>query len=60
MLKVYKVAKMHTRPINADRAPELAKLTNAVVPLQRLRIQDDPDEKTPMEQPDAESPAPSQ
>ena len=40
------MAKMHTGPINVDHAPELAKLTSAVVPLQRLRIQDDPTERT--------------
>ena len=49
-LKIYKVAKMHTGPANMDRAPELAKLTSAVVPLQRLRIQDDLDEETPGKQ----------
>ena len=59
-LKVYKVAKMHTGPINADRAPELAKLTSAVVPLQRLRIQDDPVVQTPEERPEAGTPALSQ
>ena len=58
-LKVYKVAKMRTGPINADRAPELAKLTSAVVPLQRLRIQDDPAEKTSEKQLDTKAPAPS-
>ena len=58
-LKVYKVAKMRTGPINVDCALELAKLASTIVPLQRLRIQDDPTEKTPEEQLYAEAPAPS-
>ena len=41
---------MRTGPANVDRAPELAKLTSAVVPLQRLRIQDDLNDKTPEKQ----------
>ena len=49
-LKIYKVAKMHTGPTNVDRTPELAKLTSTIVPLQRLRIQDDLNEKTPEKQ----------
>ena len=40
-LKVYTVAKMHTRLVEAHHTQELAKLTSAVVPLQRLKIQDD-------------------
>ena len=59
-LKVYKVAKMHTGPINANHTLELAKLTSTVVPLQRLKIQDDPVMKTPEDQPEAKTPAPSQ
>ena len=37
-LKVHIVAKMHTGPAEAQHAQELAKLANAVVPLQRLNI----------------------
>ena len=49
-LKIYKVAKMRMGPTNVDRAPELAKVTSAIVPLQWLRIQDDLNEKTPEKQ----------
>ena len=40
-LKIHKVAKMHTGQVDALRTQELAKLTSAVVPLQRLKIRDD-------------------
>ena len=40
-LKMHKVAKMCTGPVDALCAQELAKLTSAVVPLQRLKIGDD-------------------
>ena len=56
-LRVYKVAKMRTGPTNTDHAPELVKLTSAVVPLQRLKIQDDPVMKTQEDQPEAKTPA---
>ena len=56
-LRVYKVAKMRTGPINTDRTPELVKLTSAVVPLQRLKIQDDPVMKTQEDQPETKTPA---
>ena len=59
-LKIHKVAKMHTGPVNTLRTQELVKLTSAVVPLQRLKIQDDPVTKTPEDQPEAKTPAPSQ
>ena len=59
-LKVYKVAKMRTGPMNANHAPELAKLTSAVVPLQRLKIQDDTVMKAPEDQPEAKTAALSQ
>ena len=45
-LKIHKVAKMHTGPTDTLRTQELIKLTSAVVPLQRLKIQDDPVVKT--------------
>ena len=56
-LRVYKVAKMRTGPTSTDRAPELVKLTSAVVPLQRLKIQDDPVMKTQEDQPETKTPA---
>ena len=40
-LKIHKEAKMHTGPVDATRTQEMAKLTSAVVPLQRLKIRDD-------------------
>ena len=40
-LKIHKVAKMHMGPVDATHTQELAKLTSAVVPLQRLKIRDD-------------------
>ena len=40
-LKIHKVAKKRTGPVDAIHAQELAKLTSAVVPLQRLKIRDD-------------------
>ena len=51
------MAKMQTGPTNTDHAPELVKLTSAVVPLQRLKIQDDPVMKTQEDQPEAKTPA---
>ena len=49
-LKMHKVAKMRTGPVDALRTQELIKLTSAVVPLQRLKIQDDPVMKTQEDQ----------
>ena len=40
-LKVCTVAKMRTGLVDTHRAQQLAKLTSTVVPLQRLKIQDD-------------------
>ena len=59
-LKIHKVAKMHTGPVDTFRTQELVKLTSAVVPLQRLKIQDDPVVETPEDQPEVKTPAPSQ
>ena len=56
-LRVYKVAKMQTGPTSTDRAPELVKLTSTIVPLQRLKIQDDPVMKTQKDQPETKTPA---
>ena len=59
-LKIHKVAKMRTGPVDTLCTQELVKLTSAVVPLQRLKMQDDPVMKTPEDQPEAKTPAPSQ
>ena len=59
-LKVYKVAKMHTGPINVNHAAELAKLTSAIVPHQRLKIQDNSVMKTSEDLPEAKAAALSQ
>ena len=56
-LKIHKVAKMHTGPVDTLRTQELVKLTSVVVPLQRLKIQNDPVVKTPEDQPEAKMPA---
>ena len=56
-LRVYKVAKMRTEPIDTDRAPELVKLNSTVVPLQRLKIQDNPVMKTQEGQQETKTPA---
>ena len=59
-LKVCTVAKMHTGPVNTHRAQELAKLASTVVPLQRLKIQDDIFLEVQKNKPEAEAPAPPQ
>ena len=59
-LKIHKVAKMRTGSVDTLHTQELVKLTSAVVPLQRLKIQDDPVMKTLEDQPEAKTPAPSQ
>ena len=59
-LKIHKVAKMHTGLVDTLRTQKLVKLTSVVVPLQRLKIQDDPVVKTPEDQPEAKTPAPFQ
>ena len=50
-LKIHKVAKMRTGPLDATHTQELAKLTSVVVPLQRLKKKDD---GTPAEGPAGE------
>ena len=40
-LKIHKVAKMRTGPVDTTHAQEMAKLTSAMVPLHRLKIRDD-------------------
>ena len=59
-LKVSTVAKMHTGPVDTYRAQELAKLTSVIVPLQRLKIQDDTFLEVLKNKPEAEVPAPPQ
>ena len=59
-LKIHKVAKIHTGSVDTLHTQELVKLTSVVVPLQRLKIQDDPVIKTLEDQPEAKTPAPSQ
>ena len=59
-LKTHKVAKMHTGPVDTLRTQELIKLTSVVVPLQRLKIQDDPVMKTQEDQSETKTPAPPQ
>ena len=59
-LKTHKVAKMCTGPVDTLRTQELIKLTSVVVPLQRLKIQDDPVMKTQEDQSETKTPAPPQ
>ena len=59
-LKMHKVVKMHTGPVNTLRTQELIKLTSVVIPLQRLKIQDDPVMKTQEDQSETKTPAPLQ
>ena len=59
-LKVGTVAKMCTGPVDTHRTQELAKLTSVVVPLQRLKIQDDSFSEVHKNKPEAEALAPPQ
>ena len=59
-LKVGPVAKMHTGQVDTHCAQELVKLTSAVVPLQRLKIQDDSLLEVQKNKPEAKVPAPPQ
>ena len=59
-LKVGTVAKMHTGLVDTHHAQELAKLTSVVVPLQRLKIQDDSFLEVQKNKPEAKMPAPPQ
>ena len=58
-LKVYTVAKMRTGLVDTCHTQELAKLTSAVVPIQRLKIQDDTLMEVPKSKPEAGTPIPS-
>ena len=59
-LKIHKVAKMRTGPVDTLRTEELVKLTSAVVPLKRLKIQDDSLLEDQNKKSEAEAPAPPQ
>ena len=57
-LKVSTVAKMCAGPVDTHHTQELAKLTSAVVPLQKLKIQDDSLLDVQKNKPEAKAPAP--
>ena len=57
-LKVYTVAKMCTGPVDTHHTQELTKLTSTVVPLQRLKIQDDTLVEVPKSKLEAGTPTP--
>ena len=59
-LNICTVAKMHTRPAEVDlhRAQELARLASAVVPLQKLNIQEDTHVRVPKTTPEPKMPTP--
>ena len=59
-VKVSPVAKMHTGQLDTHRTQELVKLTSMVVPLQRLKIQDDSLLEVQKNKPEAKAPAPPQ
>ena len=52
--------KMHTRPVDTHHTQELVNLTSMVVPLQRLKIQDDSLPDAQKNKSEAEAPAPPQ
>ena len=54
------MAKMHTGQVDTLHTQELVKLTSAVVPLQRLKIQGDSLLEDQKNKPEAEAPAPPQ
>ena len=57
-LNICTVAKMRTGLAEMHRAQELARLASAVVPLQRLNIQEDTHVKVPKTIPESETPTP--
>ena len=59
-LKVGPVAKMHTGQVDTHCTQELIKLTSVVVPLQRLKIQDNSLLEVQKNKPEAKMPAPPQ
>ena len=52
------MAKMCTGPVDTYHAQELAKLTSTVVPLQKLKIQDNTLTEVPKGKPEAGTPTP--
>ena len=56
-LKIYQVAKMHTGPVDHERAHLMSQLTSAVVPLCKLQISEDATVQLP---PDPQQPKPTQ
>ena len=50
---------MHTGPVDTYCAQELAKLTSAIVSLQRLKIQDNTPMEAPKSKPEVGPPTPS-
>ena len=59
-IEVGPVAKMRTGPVDTHHTQELVKLTSAIVPLQRLKIQDDSLPEAQKNKPEAKAPAPPQ
>ena len=57
-LNIHTVAKMHIGSAEAHHAQELARLASAVVPLQRLNIQEDTHVKVPKTTPESKTPTP--
>ena len=57
-LNICTVAKMRTGPAEVHRTQELARQACAVVPLQKLNIQEDTDVKVPKTTPEAKTPTP--
>ena len=57
-LNIHTVAKMRTGPAKVHHAQELTSQASAVVPLQRLNIQEDTHVKVPKTTPESETPTP--
>ena len=57
-LNIHTVAKMCTGPAEVHHAQKLARLASAVVPLQRLNIQEDTHVKVPKTTPESKTPTP--
>ena len=59
-LNICTIAKMRTRPAEVHYTQELARLASAVVPLQKLNIQEDTHVKVPKTTPEPKTPTPPQ
>ena len=57
-LNICTVAKMHTRPAEVHCAQELARLASAIVPLQKLNLQEDTHVRVPKTTPEPKMPTP--